>query len=278
MISLTSLSALGLPPARGAGGGFAAQLDAQTAAGLHALRFKLSDTSSLWLASDETGGNITADGQTIGKADDQTANALDFLQANTPQEPTFKVLTNGGKTFNAIRGDGSDDILTGSPSIYANGAAAFVFGLQGAAQTSRAIYLEGSTASNSPLYAIYTGGTDNSTIRLIIINDAGSIVLNVESSVPALDGSPHVVTILDIGTGYEYRIDRAAAGSGSYSRAGTLTLNSASLLASKRVSQTQYLAGDICDEFIAFEPGWTEAQIALAEAKIAANIGATLAS
>lgn len=76
----------------GRGGSALSPLNAvqqMNAAGLFTAWWNTDDQTSVWLASDETGGNVTADGDTIGKIDDQTANGYNITQATAAQEPRY---------------------------------------------------------------------------------------------------------------------------------------------------------------------------------------------
>ncbi|WP_425417341.1 hypothetical protein [Oricola indica] len=74
------------------GTGAGTSLRFQVGAMPKALWLDFSDFTTLWLASDETGGNVSAERETIGKIDDKSGNNLHFTQADAGKEPEFNRL------------------------------------------------------------------------------------------------------------------------------------------------------------------------------------------
>lgn len=381
--------------------------------------YQTSDLTSIWLAYDETGGNVSADGQTFGKIDDTSGNSVDFLQSDNAKEPQVKwrlkanadlsgqpeLITNGdpasgvttgwsafadevlsvvsgrwrvtmgadgaaepiyqkiegltagklyaytssaryigtngamgavireeiasgatpayhygfantgpettifratksyvyalmkpgygtagtygelgtlslkevpeGQYYIAAYSPGVDELLTGSPGMYAQGGMAFVAGVTGAAQSGKRIYSEGSTVSAFPYYSVASGTTDTAKAKLIIFNDANASVLNVESTIDVFDDQPHVLGVWDTGTGYEFYVDLAAAGSGSYARSGTLTLDTASLMALKRTTESNFFKGDLVNPVMANPAVISKAEFMLAQRELCERMGVT---
>lgn len=203
----------------------------------------------------------------------QSVTVDDYIEVGAVSAKTIPA----SQLYNVLRGDGTDDLLTGSPFAYANGSAAFVFGVKGTVDVSDWIFGEGNSNNANPFYGLASGAVDSGKLRLAARNDANTtLISSADTTVDVFDGDPHVVVVIDTGSSYSYRVDGADAGSGSYTRSGTLTLDVTSLLALKRNTEGNWAAADICDEFIVFEPGWTAAQIATAEAKIAQALGVTL--
>lgn len=227
-----------------------------------------------------TNGSIFIQCATDGVAVDDVSYCeipgLHFLQSDTAKEPTFKIRTNGSATYNALNSSGVDELLTSTPSMYAQGGMVMVFGVSGAAQSDKIIFAESSSASVTQLYMLGTGITDTGALKLFIRNDANTTLLLVESTVDIADGSPHVVTVIDTGSSYEFRVDGAAAGSGSYTRSGTLTLNVANMLALKRTTESNWFAGDLISPIFADPTVVSAAEIRTMEAYIAQLMGVTL--
>lgn len=406
-------------PAPGAGGSYEARMNALAAAGKLAAWYQTSDLTSIWLAYDETGGNVSADGQTFGKIDDTSGNSVDFLQSDNAKEPQVKwrlkanadlsgqpeLITNGdpasgvttgwsafadevlsvvsgrwrvtmgadgaaepiyqkiegltagklyaytssaryigtngamgavvreeaasgttlvnhygfvdagpettifratksyvyalmkpgygtagtygelgtlslkevpeGQYYIAAYSPGVDELLTGSPGMYAQGGMAFVAGVTGAAQSAKQLYSESLLSNTQPLYAVGTGSVDTAKLRLYARNGASTVLLDAESTIDVFDESPHVIGVWDTGTGYEFYVDLAAAGSGSYTRSGTLAPDNATFFAIKHTSETLFFKGDLVNPVMANPAVISKAEFMLAQRELCERMGVT---
>lgn len=176
--------------------------------------------------------------------------------------------------YNAIYSPGVDELLTRSPFLYDQGAMVAVFGINGASQSNKWVYSEGNTGTNNPYYGINCNSTGYP--KLTIRNDAATVVLDVTGTIAMLDGSPHVLTIIDYGNAYAFRVDGQDAGSGSYTRSGTLTLNTAALMCLKRSSEASHVNANLV-EFMCGNPSALSLnEIYHMEQYVARTMGVTL--
>lgn len=187
---------------------------------------------------------IKARGTTTLKVDNVTCRKIsgNYLLQSTPSNaPTLADI--GGGYF-APSWDGGDAWpMPSGPTGWAGDNFYAEGYIDASAQDAKVIYAEGSTTDNDPIFALMTGTSDTGALRMLIVNDAGSTLLDVESTIDVCDGSPHWFQVAITETTWAMWVDGVAAGSGSYSRSGTLTLDTATHGALTRASVSANITG-----------------------------------
>jgi hypothetical protein len=119
------------------------------------------------------------------------------------------------------------------------------------AQDDKRIFAEGSTASNTPLFAIGSGGTTDGKddkIHMYIRNDASAANLHAFSTTTVFDSTWHFFCWVDNNGDADLYIDGTLdATNFNYTRSGSFTLNRTGIAAIIRASISYYLDGELFD-------------------------------
>jgi hypothetical protein len=170
---------------------------------------------------------ITLASGVVSQWSDKSGNERHIAQATSTQRPGY---TSG----TSVNFDGSNDILFNKKSfMYASGSVDiyFVAAVNGASYDRRLI-AESRSTSDSPLYAPVQSrnADDASRMAAYIRNDAGSILLANTVNLSAT-GAFNLATrklyqMRDTGSQLSGRVNGGTATSGSYTRSGTMTMDS----------------------------------------------------
>jgi hypothetical protein len=139
-----------------------------------------------------------------------------------------KVSVQEGRYGTALNFNGTTQyIRRNSPSVFANSGYSIEFWVKGSPNAaSNFIYGEGNTASNNTKIGIRTSSTPgNQNLNLFIRNDAGSTLINAETTTLVLDGAWHHILFTDNnGTAAMYIDGIQDATSFNYTFSGVFTL------------------------------------------------------
>jgi len=156
----------------------------------------------------------------------------------------------GGKLDKAATFDGSSGYIAITESsglpIYANTTYSLSFWVNGAAQTSKFIFAEGNSTTNTPQFSIKTGTAGNTNkIGLFIKNDATTTVLNSNSNAIVFNGDWHHIAWVDNNGAATLYIDGIADLTNFNYTRGATTLDRTSLGAVTRTTTGNFFAGSI---------------------------------
>lgn len=179
-----------------------------------------------------------ADADPIGRASDFSPNANNANQTSASAKPTLKQTSS---IWNQSY-DGGDYLQFGSAFAYAAGAFCLIVAVNAAAQSNMRVFSEGNSGTDTQFYSLGTGLAGTSKQRLLIVNNAGGTDLDVQGTITAFDSTWKVITYIDTGSAYAFRVNGQDSGSGSYSR-GATTLNVAALGCLLRTGATRFITG-----------------------------------
>jgi hypothetical protein len=187
----------------------------------------------------------------------QSGLAINMANATATQQPGIVTagvinLLNGVPTltFNGT----SQHLVSTTTGLYAAGQATVVAALRGNTSTNSMLLSESSSSSATPFYApMATSSTTATTAAAVLRNDGNSLILNAITPLAPLayNNTPRVLTSRDTGSQVEMFLDGTLAGSTSYARAGTLTVDRQGLGALVRPTVGNFWAGSVT-ELVAF--------------------------
>lgn len=189
-----------------------------------------ADLSTMWqLVAGATA--VAADGDVVGRWDDQSINARHLAAAaDNTTRPTYH--TAGGIHY--VEFDGSNDMLRYLADLGLWNASGFTLAIAMRSvsnATAAALVSSGNTGSNNQFYnAVYARSTATfeEDAGVYIRNNSGVDVLSstVNTYTNAFDGTDRVIIIEDDGSGVTIYKDNVAGSRRAYTRSGnTLTLN-----------------------------------------------------
>lgn len=214
--------------------------------------FGPGDTGFLWQGGDPSRGFLFQDaaGTTpcteatdpIGLLQDESGNGEDFSQATAGSR---LILEEDPADVWTMQGDGVADFLEASPFFYDANGATMVLTILGNPQQSKCIYGEGNSGDNNPFIAFQSGGVgNNDNLAVVYSDDTGTLRLAVTGDAVVLDGTWHVISLLDTGDSFHTWVDGEEDINVNYTRAAT-TLDRSSLHALARSNVVNFLAADL---------------------------------
>jgi hypothetical protein len=116
----------------------------------------------------------------------------------------------------------------------------------GAAQSDKRIFAFGSSASDTPIYAIGTGNPTTSKCHILIRNDNSDLLVNLDTATTVMDSLPHTVTFVDyLGTTALYVDGVRDSTNFNYSPSWSMSLNRTAIGALLRAGVGSFFSGNV---------------------------------
>lgn len=197
-----------------------------------------ADTTTMFQSN--AGTTTVTDGSVCGFAGDKSGAAFNLTSvADDTTRLTWN--NNSGLPYlTAVAASSQMLRRTASLGLYAAGACSMFIALRGNPTTSKNIISERSTATTNPSYVLGSDSTTATSDNFFVRNDAGTITSSQVISTGAFDNNDRVVGLTDDGANLAGYVDGSAVGTGTYTRSGTLTVNSFALFASLTTTATNF--------------------------------------
>lgn len=169
-----------------------------------------------------------------------------FTAPSASARPTLRQAGNGDYY---LEFDGVDDVLIlAQAMLYGAGAASVLLDMQGyTGNASKSVFMEGSSASGTPIYTLGAVFSDGVKMGLYLRSDASSERIgNADTYGLSLPLARKFLTIIDTGSsiiGYDNGVK--CGPSKVYTRSGTLTLNRIGIGAAARTTNTSFCRLDL---------------------------------
>lgn len=220
-----------------------------SATGTISAAFSPDDVSNLaiWLdASDAS--TITESSGSVSQWNDKSGNGRHVTQASGSAQPTTGTATQN--SLNVLVFDGSDYMEGSAPFMYSAGEATIFVVTQGAAQSDNRVISEGSTSTTTPIYSVFATSNSGGKFKHYIRNDSSSAFLALDQAGTPFNNTPNIGLVTDEGSSITSYVNGGTGDTDSYTRSGTLTLDTFAVGALVRTSAGSFYNGKIAEIII----------------------------
>ena len=150
----------------------------------------------------------------------------------------------------AIACDGSNDYVA-IPTVFNASVKSFSFWVKGAAQNDNRVLAGGNSGSGNTVYGLGSSNGDTSKLRAFVRSDAGTSLINAESTITVFDNDWHHVVWIDNAGTVSLYVDGVLDGTSFSYTPATLTTNVGAIAVLLRTSLAFHFVG-LFDDIRAF--------------------------